>query len=151
MTNKKARISEGLLRVLNKSLKNLRQPRHYVLDQPLYPSEIHLLALIGHFPNAGVTELAERAGVTKGAVSQLSHKLIKKDLIARQSHPDDAKKVSFKLTNQGYIAFYSHERMHEEQDKMLYDFIRGLKPEQINLLESFLSLVEEGIDKRSET
>jgi DNA-binding MarR family transcriptional regulator len=151
MNDRRSEIGDLLLRVLNKFLANQRQPRHYGLEELLYPAEVHLIMLIGKHPQAGVTELAAVAGVTKGAVSQMAQRLEQKGLTIRIPDPEIATKVQFELTNKGRIAFYSHERLHEEADQELLEFVDRLKPGQLKTLKSFLSLVERGIDKKSET
>ena len=107
-------LSETLLRILNKLLENQKRPRYYGLKELLYPAEMHLISLIGDNPGLGVTELAHKGGVTKGAISQIAQKLVKKRLITKMSDPDNGTRVLFELTNKGKVAFYSHERMHEE-------------------------------------
>lgn len=148
MKSPKYEISESLLRVLNKFLENQKKPRNYGLDELLYPSEVHTIMLIGQNPGTGVTEIASKCGITKGAVSQMVYKLEQKELISKETDPVDNKRVSLKLTNKGKIAFYSHERMHEKIDKQLLDFLDNLKPGQHKLLQQFLLLIESGIDKR---
>ncbi len=151
MGNSKAVISEALLRVLNKALANQRKPRSYGLKEKLFPAEVHMVMLIGQYPSAGVTELAEKAGITKGAVSQMIQRLVNKRLIRKQISSESARRVDLELTNRGKVAFYSHERLHEEGDLELIKYIEGLKPAQVKVLEKFLMLAEQGIDKRSET
>jgi len=151
MKDQTRNIGEILIRLLNKYVKNQRQPRRYGLGELLFPAEIHLIMLIGLYPDAGVTELAVKDGVTKGAVSQMVHKLEDKELIKRIESPGQTPRAVFSLTNKGKIVYYSHERAHEEIDRELYAFVKRLNVEQTRILEDFLRLIEQGIDKRSET
>ncbi|MCD6346264.1 MAG: winged helix-turn-helix transcriptional regulator [Bacteroidales bacterium] len=151
MSNRKAMISETLVRVLNKALANQRKPQRYGLEDMLYPAEMHMVMLIGQNPASGVTELAAKAGTTKGAVSQMIQRLVNKGLICKSSSPASGRRVFLELTNRGKVAFYSHERLHEESDRGLILFIERLHRDQVKVLEKFLMLVEQGIDKRSET
>ncbi|MDH3891689.1 MAG: MarR family transcriptional regulator [candidate division Zixibacteria bacterium] len=144
-------IAEQLLRVLNKYVENQKKPRRYGLRRLLFPAEVHTIVLIGRYPEAGVTELAERAGVTKGAISQMLQQLEDKKLIRKSKHPESGSRVLLELTNKGKIAYYSHEQMHEDLDRELFDFLDGLTASKLKLLGSFLSHLESGIDKRSET
>jgi DNA-binding MarR family transcriptional regulator len=148
MKDRKAEIGEMLLRVFNKFLENQKKPRRYGLEELLYPSEAHLLMLIGRYPDLVVTGLAEKGAVTKGAVSQMVHKLINKGLIKKKPDPINTRKVVLELTSKGKIAYYSHERMHEEMDRELFAFLKRLKPGQLQVVEEFLVHVESGIDKR---
>jgi DNA-binding MarR family transcriptional regulator len=151
MQDREAGVSERLLRVFNKFLENQKRPRRYGLEELLYPAEMHLITLIGSFPEAGVTELARKGGVTKGAVSQTAQKLAQKGLITKEEDPENGTRVIFRLTNKGKVAFYSHERMHEETDRKLFAFLRKLRSAEFKLLVRFLDLLEQGIEKRSET
>ena len=151
MNNRKAMISEALIRILNKALANQRKPRQYGLEDMLYPAEVHMVMLIGQYPTSGVTELAAKAGTTKGAVSQMIQRLVNKELIYKTASPSSGRRVILELTNRGKVAFYSHERLHEKSDMDLISFIKSLNLAQVKVLEQFLILVEQGIDKRSET
>ena len=148
MEDKKAEIGEMLLRVFNKFMENQKKPRRYGLEEFLYPSEVHLLMLIGRYPDFGVTALAEKGAVTKGAVSQMVHKLVNKGLIKKKPDPENTRKVVLELTSKGKIAYFSHERMHEEMDRELFSFLKKLKPGQLKVIEEFLAHIESGIDKR---
>ena len=151
MNDRKRQFAEILLRVLNKFLENQKRPRRYGLDELLYPAEIHMVMLIGENRGAGVTELATKAGITKGAVSQMANRLANKGLIKKSTDPENNSRVILELTNKGKVAFYSHERFHEETDREFFAYLDGLTPKKMATLERFLGLLEKGIDKRSET
>lgn len=151
MDDRKAMLGGGLLRILNKYVQNQKKPRYYGLEEMLYPSEVHLVTLVGSNPGLGVTQLALKGGVTKGAVSQMVHRLVNKGIMTKEQDPQSGTRVILKLTNKGKVAFYSHQRMHEDVDRELFAFIRDLRPAQVGVLKQFLDLVERGIDKRSET
>ena len=151
MHDKEAKLSGALLRILNKSVENQKKPRRYGLDELLYPAEVHLITLIGNNPGVGVTELAIKSGVTKGAISQMAQKLVNKGVITKEQDSQVGTRVVFELTSKGKVAFYSHKRMHEDIDRELFAFIDSLQPDHFEVLEQFLDLVEQGINKRSET
>jgi DNA-binding MarR family transcriptional regulator len=146
--DRKIEIGEALLRILNKYVENQRRPRRYGLEELLYPAEVHTIMLIGDHPGAGVTELASRAAITKGAVSQMLQKLDKKGLIRKSSDPVDGKRLVLELTSKGKVAYYSHKRLHEEMDKELFSFLHDLKTGQLEVLRRFLALIEKGVDRR---
>lgn len=139
------------MRVLNKIIENQKRPRKYGLEELLYQSEIHTIMLIGKNKGLGVTELAAKAGITKGAISQMVNKLETKGLIKKYTNPENNAKVVVELTNKGKVAFFSHERFHEEIDSELYSFLDSLSLNKLAVLEDFFELLEKGIDKRSET
>lgn len=151
MESRKRHIGELLARVMEKYAENIKRPRKYGLKEMLYPSEIHAIMHIGNNEGASVTELAGRAGVTKGAVSQIVQKLENKGLVVKETDPERAPRVILKLTSKGKIAFYSHEQMHEESDRELYEYLESLNERQLKTIEKFIMLLEGGIDKRNET
>ncbi len=60
-----------------------RKAFDFGIGMELYPAEIHMVMAVDMRDGAGVTELAEELGITKGAVSQLVSKLVKKGFCSR--------------------------------------------------------------------
>ncbi len=79
----------------------------------LYRSETHTIEAIGKNPGINVTRLAEKMGVTKGAISQMLTRLARKKLVIRRPMPGNAKEVTAELTDMGRIAFENHEKLHD--------------------------------------
>jgi DNA-binding MarR family transcriptional regulator len=122
---------------------------------PLYRSEIHTIEIVGKSPGINVTRLAERMGVTKGAVSQMLARLIKKKLIEKRAMPGNEKEVMIELTDLGRLAFENHEALHRQILAVLREHygdelapklerFRGLVGE----LSSILGLFEERMNHR---
>jgi len=151
MSKREVAIGEQFLRILNKAQEAMRTPRDYGTGELLHSAEIHMVMLVGSNPGAGVTDLAKAGGLTKGAVSQMLEKIEHKGLITRSPDPEDSRRVAIDLTTKGKIAYYAHIQFHEDSDRELYEYVEKLKPEQLDVIEQFLSLIERGIDKRSET
>ncbi|MDQ7096733.1 MarR family transcriptional regulator [Desulfosporosinus sp. PR] len=102
-------------------------------------SEIHCLEYIGRNADSNVTKLAESFYMTRGAISKLAKKLIKKGLIASYQKPDNKKEIYFRLTPQGEAINKVHEELHKEfreRDKAVFEQVTE---EQF---ESMLSFVE---------
>lgn len=78
----------------------------------LHTREIHTIQAIGRFPGVNVTRLAERMGVTKGAVSQTISKLVKKGLVRKRQIFGNKKEVVLELTDMGWVGFKNHEKFH---------------------------------------
>lgn len=77
--------------------------------------------------------------MTRGAISKMTKKLIKKCAIEGYQKPDNKKEVYFRLTEQGKAIYKIHEKLHkefQERDKAIFDEITK---EQ---LESMLSFAE---------
>lgn len=105
---------EELLTVLDRVVAKLsavqQAPRQYGTGVPLYGSEIHTIQAIGKSTGINVTQLAEKMGVTKGAVSQMVSKLVEKGMVQKAHAQDNAKEVVLDLTELGRIGFRNHER-----------------------------------------
>src|SRR5699024_5421099 len=71
-----------------------------------------------------VRKLAESIYMTRGDISKLTKRLIKKGLIERYQKPDNKKEIYFRLTEQGKIIFDIHENLHKsflERDKIVFE------------------------------
>lgn len=141
-------ISETLLRVINKVVRNEKTPQNYGVDVQLHPSEIHMIMFIGNNKGVHISELARIVGITRGAVSQAVAKLEKKGLIEKHEDPNNSLKMVPCLTNKGKVAYWTHEQHHEQMDSELYDFIKRLKEQEVELIEAFLIHIEKMADKR---
>ncbi|HDL02953.1 MAG TPA: MarR family transcriptional regulator [candidate division Zixibacteria bacterium] len=151
MDKKHIEFAEMLVRVLNKYTEQQKRSRKYGLDELLYPAEIHMIMTIGNTQAPGVTEIAAKLGVTKGAVSQIVQKLVNKGLIIKVPDPGNGTRVILQLTGKGKTAYDGHRKFHEEMDKELFAFLKGLNKQQLRVLEDFFHYFESGIEKRSET
>ncbi|MDF2722712.1 MAG: MarR family transcriptional regulator, partial [Paenibacillus sp.] len=64
-------------------------------------SEVHCIEYIGKHADSNVTKLAESFYMTRGAISKITQKLIKKGLIENYQKSDNKKEIYFRLTEQG--------------------------------------------------
>lgn len=78
---------------------------------PLHPKELLTLKIIGRSPGLNMTGIAERMRITRGAVSQTVTKLVRKKLVRKTYAEDNAKEVILQLTDLGWTAFNTHEKM----------------------------------------
>lgn len=89
-------------------------------------SEVHCIEYIGKNIDSNVTKLSEAFYMTRGAMSKITKKLIKKDLIESYQKPDNKKEIYFKLTEQGKKVYKIHEELHkefQERDKVIFEQI----------------------------
>ena len=78
----------------------------------MHTKEIHTIQAIGRHSGINVTKLAEHTGVTKGAVSQTTNKLVKKGLVRKTHALGNDKEVVPELTDLGWTGFQNHEKFH---------------------------------------
>jgi len=137
-----SQVFEELLRVLDRVVTKLsaiqQTPREYGTGVPLYGSEIHTIQAIGKSTGINVTQLAEKMGVTKGAVSQMVSKLVEKGMVRKTRTQNNAKEVVLELTELGRIGF----RNHESFDMKVLDSVREYCGSDLETkLDTFLSVM----------
>ena len=87
-------------------------------------SEVHCIEYIGRNVDSNVTKLAESFYMTRGAISKMTKKLIKKGIIESYQKPDNKKEIYFRLTEQGQVIYKVHEELHnefQERDKAVFE------------------------------
>jgi DNA-binding MarR family transcriptional regulator len=101
------------------------------------PSEIHCIAYIGEDEDSNVTKLAGSFDMTRGAISKLTKKLVKKGLIESYQKPDNKKEVYFKLTEPGKAIYNIHAEMHREFKDRDQPFFEQVTEEQLDVILGF--------------
>ena len=116
-----AEIMQQFVRVVNKFNRFEKAPMDFGVEEMLYPSEIHTIEAIGKNYRVNVTQLAETMGITKGAVSQMVNKLVRKKFVKKAKFVRSEKAVFLELTPKGKKAFEGHARFHTD---MVQDFLK---------------------------
>ncbi|HDR7354381.1 Uncharacterized protein BCZB5J_03018 [Bacillus cereus] len=102
-------------------------------------SEVHCIEYIENNADSNVTQLAEAFYVTRGAISRMTKKLIKKGLIESYQKSENKKEIYFRLTEQGKEIYKIHEELHKEfqqRDKAVFEQVTEAE------FESIISFVE---------
>ena len=81
-----------------------RKPIDYGTGDKLYFTEIHTITTLGKNREINMTHLAEKMGVTRGAISQTIRKLVSKNLVLK-TNTTNRKEFSIRLTEKGQIAY----------------------------------------------
>ena len=74
--------------------------------------EIHTIALIGRLESPRMSELAERGHVTRGAISIMVNKLVRKGFVKRVRDDKDLRVVTASLTPRGRSVAKEHRKYH---------------------------------------
>ncbi|MBC1937018.1 MarR family transcriptional regulator [Listeria grandensis] len=88
------------------------------------PSEVHCIEYMEENADSNVTILADSCYMTRGAISKMTKKLIKKGLIESYQKPDNKKEIYFRLTAQGKKVYKIHDDLHnefKERDKVVFE------------------------------
>lgn len=110
-------------------------------------SEVHCIEYIEKNKDSNVTKLADSFYMTRGAISKLTKKLIKKELIESYQKSDNKKEIYFRLTEKGRAIYDIHEKLHNEfseRDKVVFEQVTE---EQFNSMLHFVELYSQHLDK----
>lgn len=109
-------------------------------------SEIHCIEYIEKNEDSNVTKLAESFYVTRGAISKIAKKLIRKGIIESYQTPVNKKEIYFRLTERGKEIYKVHEELHKEfreRDKVVFDQVTD---EQFDIMLSFVEMYRRHLD-----
>lgn len=119
----RAHIFEEIMHLITNATKYIRKyesaPRSYGTEDILYSEECHTIDMIGHNETISMAEIARSMGKTKSAISQIIDRLVKKELLKKQAHPDNERTLRLKLTEKGVRVF----QYHAEFDRISYSKI----------------------------
>ena len=109
-------------------------------------SEVHCIEYIEKNADSNVTKLAESFYMTRGAMSKVTKKLIKKGIVESYQKPENRKEIYFRLTEQGKAINRVHEELHKEfreRDKAVFE---QLTEEQFDNIISFMETYSSHLD-----
>lgn len=107
------------------------------LDEYGY-SETHCIDFIGRLELPNVTKVAEHMGMTRGAISKMTKKLLAKGLIEKYTLESNKKEIYFKLTDQGKLLFDEHAKRHKLWEKRDMEFLSKYRKEEVDVLYKFM-------------
>ena len=114
-------------------------------------SEVHYIECIGRNVDSNVTKLAESLYMTRGAISKMTKKLIKKGVIDSYQKPDNKKEIYFRLTEEGQRIYKVHEKLHkefQERDKVVFDQVTEKQfDSMLNFVEKYSKHLDAEIKK----
>jgi DNA-binding MarR family transcriptional regulator len=109
----------------------------------LHPSEIHLMQVIAEQPDLNAGEMAQRLGVSNGAVSQTLARLERKGVIQKEKDPSLKNRVTAAFTDTGKKAIKGFEEEQASSVEAFSKYLAGLSERDRKVIGSFLSNVEE--------
>lgn len=102
-------------------------------------TEIHTLHWIGIIDHANVTKISNEMGMTRGAISKISKKLLGKELIESFQEPQNNKNVYFRLTAGGKKMFDVHKGLHERALREKLDIAQKYDADEQAVILRFLT------------
>ncbi|AFA49382.1 MarR family transcriptional regulator [Acetobacterium woodii] len=104
----------------------LNLPQSFDVDATtysLYPSELKALDMIGQFADINLTQLANKLGISKSAISKCTAKLLEKELITKEKSLINVREVVFSLTANGQTIF---KQLQNVQDNLFEPFNQAM-------------------------
>lgn len=145
--NKEEQVMMGFRDLLNKTV----WLNKFKMEESLKgykSSEVHCIEYIGRNADCNVTKLAEYFYMTRGAISKITKKLIKKGVIESYQKPDNKKEIYFRLTEKGKGVYNIHEELHkefQERDKVVFEKVTD---EQFDSMISFVENYNQHLDEQ---
>lgn len=119
------------------------------LDEYGY-SETHCIDFIGRLELPNVTKVAEHMGMTRGAISKMTKKLLAKGLIEKYTLETNKKEVYFRLTDLGKLLFEEHEKRHKRWEKRDMEFLARYSKEEVGTVYRFMQEFNEYLESQIE-
>ncbi len=133
----KENISNILWDVFKTFARQDRKNRDYGVEDPLFHSEIYTLNEIREHEGIHITALAERCGVTKGAISQVLKKLEQKGLVTKEKDIRNQSRLILKVTPKGEIAYSRHLDYQKQFKKKVVRVLRDAPDEKVQFIKDF--------------
>jgi len=108
----------------------------------LHPSEIHLMQVIAQEPDISAGEMAQKLGVSNGAVSQTLARLERKGVIKKYKDPSLKNRVTAAFTASGNEAIELFEAQQASSVESFSNYLSGLSGKDREVIKGFLSHVE---------
>lgn len=140
------RFLEETYRLINKYNQKAKTAKRYGTEDLLYSAEVHMIEMIGSYEAITTTKLAEKLGITKGAVSQITRKLLEKDLIIKIPSAQRSNEVLISLTDKGRIVYSYHQSMHEKMLGKIDSVLSGLSDDGKMALEQIIRIIDDSLN-----
>jgi DNA-binding MarR family transcriptional regulator len=140
-------LIKKLYRTINLVIREMETPWLYGVDFPLYHAEVHLLEAIKSQKGANVGELAKYLGMTSGAISQGTKKLLDKGLIETYKKTGNRKEVFSRPTALGERVCEGHQEHHKNMVAVLREFMTRLDRKETGIVLDFLEAASQGVEK----
>lgn len=143
--NKKERLIMGFRDLYNKMvwLNNLKMSGSF---KGYTSSEVHCIEYIGQNADSNVTKLAEAFYLTRGAMSKMTKKLIKKGAIESHQKAENKKEIYFNLTSAGQAVYKIHENLHKEFEARDKSVFEQVTEEQFDSMIGFIEKYSRHLD-----
>lgn len=139
-------ISEQIARFMNQLIFMEKKGVFRYGDVTLYPSELHLMFVVAEGEAVNATAMAERLGVTKGAVSQTISRLARKKMVVKTKDSSKKNELTVHFTPQGEKALQAFTRMRAGHEDKFLAYLGGLSDAEQRTIQAFLHRMDEFLE-----
>ncbi|MHD0397096.1 MarR family transcriptional regulator [Staphylococcus simulans] len=112
----------------------------------LTSTEVHCIEAIEANNAPNVRKLAETLYMTRGAISKLTKRLMKKELIESYRKEDNKKEIYFKLTDSGKAIYNTHAQLHAKFQKRDEKVFEAMNDAQYQAMMNFIDQYRHHLD-----
>ena len=124
-----------------------KQPRDFGTGHTLHLSELQTVSTIGENPGINMTQLADRMGVTRGAISQTVRKLVPKKLVTRTNVRNN-KEVNLGLTEVGQFVRQEYQSRMKEVFTFADELYASATQDERDLVKRLFLLIQTNMKNR---
>jgi DNA-binding MarR family transcriptional regulator len=139
-------VAGQLRRVINKVLFMKKKSLFEYAGTKFYPSEVHLMLVIRDAGATNATKIADRLGVTKGAVSQTLSRLEKKGVLIKTKDPYNKNELTVTYTKFGLQAFEHFQVLTARFFQKHIQYLENFSDAEKGVIQRFLVEVEQVLD-----
>lgn len=100
--------------------------------------ECHVIDCIERNAMSNTTAIAKKLNITKGGISKITTKLIKKNLIEAYRVTNNQKEIYYRLKPLGRKVFELHEILHKEAEEALINFFSAYSQDELAFVSRLL-------------
>jgi DNA-binding MarR family transcriptional regulator len=98
-------------------------------------SQMHTLEILGSSGQPRMKELAEKMGITTGALTVNVDRLVRAGLVVREPNEHDRRSIRVRLTAEGEKHFREHHQLHLQ---LTNELVSALEPDEMTALSEII-------------
>ena len=139
---------EGLVYAFNNLEDHKRQKLETVLLEQGYEelrnvsitlAECHVIDCIERNETLNTTAIAQKLNITKGGISKITAKLVKKNMLEVHRLANNQKETYYRLKPLGKKVFKLHETLHKQAEEVFKTYFRTYSREEVAFAGRFLN------------
>jgi DNA-binding MarR family transcriptional regulator len=101
--------------------------------------ECHVIDCIERNEMFNTTAIAQKLNITKGGISKITTKLVKKKMIEAYRLTNNQKEIYYRLKPLGRKVFEIHETLHKKGEKVFKEFFSTYSQDELEFIGRFLA------------